>query len=169
LKWDCYIKCCQSYPVTHNDSIAALCWENLHRTVVFINDISHVKMFQLFFPRLIVAQLFCSSFGDSIFDVRSYWDPINNEYDYECTSSWVIDEIIAQQTLGIKSVYFGAKDREVNFNVLNGKPIVGGWILPHKFNVSYNWTTQQLKLTISCYKYEARKCQNKLAMTRLLT
>jgi len=49
--------------------------------------------------------------------------------------------------------------------------MAGGWILPdaHTFIVIYNWILQELQITVSYSKFEARISANQLAMTPLST
>ncbi len=133
-----------------------------------------MKTFDLFFPRSIFATKILPVLGTPIIDVpQCVWNASRYVYEFEVTYSWTISDIsIANQAFGLAVCprVFGAKDKEINFDVNSSKPVVGGWLLPnvHTFKILYSWLTQNLELTVSWYKFEARVKDNELSLTKLL-
>jgi len=77
----------------------------------------------------------------------------------------------SKKLFGVYPKIYVAKTKDVNFDTTNGLRIAGGWIVPNTFTfiVNYNWNTQDLVITLSYTKYEARNEKGKLVMTQLLT
>jgi len=87
------------------------------------------------------------------------WDYNINDYEFQTKYIWnITDKLILEKTLGVYPKIYVAKTKDVNFDTTNGLRIAGGWIVPNTFTfiVNYNWNTQDLVITLSYTKYEAR-------------
>jgi len=152
-------------------------WEYLGRKLDLAlthESVSTVANIELFFPRSLVAIYFCPAFGmPEDVTVECTWSSSGYCYIFQSVYLWTVTDLSkVNQAFGsyISTKVFGARNKEINFDVNNNKEVVGGWIIPncHTFVIKYNWGSQDLKLTLSYYKYEARKYKNQLAFTKLL-